>query len=344
MRLATATLVIFALVIAAAPAPTTAAASDVRIAIIDSGIDASHSQFSSSSIVAWRDFVNGQNAPYDDHGHGTAVASRAVGTSLGAFPGASLIVAKVLSGATGSASWNHVNNAIRWAVDEGADVINISLGDTALPDPANNLLSSLAIQYATDHGVVVVKSAGNDGQETPHVNGHSPIPADVYAVTANSQVLTVGASTAGGAPAGFSQWNPEVLAHGENVIVAQNGGGLRFGSGTSFSAPFIAGVIAGIIAEDPVALQGGVNDAVEGLQRVNWLKWVVLHVALDDPGLPYLEEGYGYLSWAQYDRAIDIAQGDWPMPGADSRDAFHWVSLAVRSAQCACPPTGGTPP
>lgn len=112
----------------------------VNISIVDSGIDGSHPAFG-DRIVAWADFVNGANeTAYDDHGHGTHCAGTAaggvvettygddtIGVVLGIAPEANLMGAKVLS-AGGSGSTSDVMDGVEWSVDNGADVISMSLG------------------------------------------------------------------------------------------------------------------------------------------------------------------------------------------------------------------------
>ena len=112
----------------------------VTIAIIDTGIDSSHPAFG-DRIIAFADFVNGDNSSaYDDHGHGTHCAGTAAGgtvtvedyrnryeVTLGVAPGADLIGAKVLNSA-GSGPFSTILEGAQWAIDNGADVVSMSLG------------------------------------------------------------------------------------------------------------------------------------------------------------------------------------------------------------------------
>lgn len=112
----------------------------VTIAVVDTGIDGSHPAFG-DRVVAFADFVYGDNSSaYDDHGHGTHCAGTAAGgtvtvdnygdkyeVALGVAPGANLIGAKVLNSA-GSGQFSTIFNGVQWAIDNGADVISMSLG------------------------------------------------------------------------------------------------------------------------------------------------------------------------------------------------------------------------
>ncbi|WFN34709.1 S8 family serine peptidase [Methanogenium sp. S4BF] len=112
----------------------------VNISIIDTGIDGSHPAFG-NRIVAWADFVNGNNeTPYDDNGHGTHCAGTSAGgvvettyggniidVVLGVAPGANLMGAKVLN-AAGSGQFSDILDGVEWSVENGADIISMSLG------------------------------------------------------------------------------------------------------------------------------------------------------------------------------------------------------------------------
>lgn len=293
----------------------------VRIAIVDSGIDATHPEFAPGQVVAWKDYINTQATPYDDHGHGTAVASRAAGATLGAFPGAQLVVAKALNSNNLLNSWGHVAQAIRWSVDQGADVVNVSIW-SSIPQPNVHLFTlRSAIDYATSQGVLVVWIAGNGGAIPP---------STVLPGAASPQVLVVGASTQAGTPVSYSQWDPEVLAWGQDVPIAWRFGSYATGSGTSFAAPWVAGAAARLLHEGAPA-------------DVDWLKWVLLHSA-SDTLYPYPLEGYGVFDANAMNAAVAVAKGQALMPSLDARDAFHLPSAGARSAQSGTLPGGALPP
>jgi subtilisin family serine protease len=143
--------------------------SPVKVAIIDSGIDGEHPEFRGGRIAAANTFVGG-SAYRDTQGHGTFVAGliaarmdNAEGIAGMAFP-ARLLIGKVVR-SDGAVPLDAEARAIRWAVDRGAQVINLSLG--GVRDPMNpnhdsySALEASAIQYAVRRGVVVVAAVGN---------------------------------------------------------------------------------------------------------------------------------------------------------------------------------------
>lgn len=313
--------------------PASASPEEVRIALLDSGILLTHPEFAPGQVVAWKDFVNGQPAPYDDEGHGTAVASRAAGATMGAYPGAKLIVGKVLDSG-GFAWWANVANGIRWATEQGADVISVSIWSPSL-FPTSNLVVANAINDASARGVLVVWIAGNGG--TGSVQGAAvpaELPATVLPGGSSPQALVVGAAYEDGRKVWYSRMDPEILAPGCDVTLALigNASTSRQGCGTSYAAPWVAGVAARMIAE------GAPRD-------LSWLKWVLCHVARDSLAVTYLDEGYGFVGAAEAAQAYAIARGDAPVPGPDARDGFHAGTAAARVvASGGKMPNGTLPP
>ena len=147
----------------------------MRVAVIDSGIDGGHPEFA-GRIAAARSFVGG-SARRDRHGHGTFIAgliaaslNNGEGISGMAFP-AQLLVAKVVR-PDGVVPLEAEARAIRWAVDQGAAVINLSLG--GVRDPADQSrdsfspLEASAVEYAIRKGVIVVAAVGNGDNAPEH--------------------------------------------------------------------------------------------------------------------------------------------------------------------------------
>jgi subtilisin family serine protease len=126
---------------------------------------------------------------------------------------------------------DNINQGVKWAVDNGADVINMSLG---VRHEGGGLPHAEVIRYALEKGVTVVAASGNDGQNALYYPGALP------------GVITVGAMSREGGVAGFSTYNRRVqlIAPGEDVYSCYRGVGYAFASGTSHAAPFVAGAVA----------------------------------------------------------------------------------------------------
>lgn len=270
-----------------------AAPGDVVVAVLDTGIDAAHPEFAPGQVVAWRDFVNGQPLPYDDHGHGTATASLVAGANAGACgntpkvsfsPGRSLIVGKVLDSA-GSGNLLVLEDAIDWAVQQGADVISISIGG-GLPVTGGPLPISTgeAISNARAAGVLVIVAAGNG-----FVNaGLAPYPSWSSPLGNNADALVVGGGARGGGTLLSTTGNtdPDITSWSDSVCFATPGGGYATGGGTSLSTPIVAGIAAHAmqIARDA----GKRNDADQ-------IESILIYASSNNAFSPYAREGMGFV-------------------------------------------------
>jgi len=191
-----------------------ATGTSVRIAVIDTGVDYTHPDLGGClgpgcKVVGGYDFSNGDPDPMDDHGHGTHVAGIAAadGAVKGVAPGAQVLAYKSLN-AGGFGSSSDIIAALEAAVDpdgnpatdDGADVINLSLGGFGDPDDP----LSQAVDNAVDAGAVVVAAAGNSGPDGRTVA--SPGTA--------RKAITVGATDKNDAVASFSSRGPVVWPNG----------------------------------------------------------------------------------------------------------------------------------
>jgi subtilisin family serine protease len=205
----------------------------IKIAIGDTGYT---KHVDGPEPIAARSFISGQSALLDRNGHGTHCTGTALGRNgIGVAPDAELIVFKCLSD-QGSGSSTGIANGIRWAADEGADIISLSLGGGGSDSATNQ-----AIDYAFAKGCIVNAAAGNSG-----FNGANTIgwPAR-YA-----GCICCGAYQASGQIANFSSGGKELdwACPGQDIIsFSKNGSGYTSMSGTSMATPFGSGLLACIV-------------------------------------------------------------------------------------------------
>ncbi len=224
-----------------------------KIVVLDTGYNYNHPELS-SSYLGGKDFVNNDNDPADDNGHGSHVAGIITAdgvnsTAKGVAPDAGILSGKVL-GASGGGYFSDVVAAIYWAVDGpdgvygtaddfNADAISMSLGtskpyvyrgfcDNVLPDLTN------AIKYARNRSVIVVVAAGNSGSAGVSIPGCISYSTTVGAVDGADNIAKF--SGRGSAV--------DIVAPGVNIFSAWLGISYATASGTSMSTPSISGVVA----------------------------------------------------------------------------------------------------
>ncbi|MDT0442894.1 type VII secretion-associated serine protease mycosin [Streptomyces johnsoniae] len=231
----------------------------VTVAVLDTGVDATHPDLV-GGVRSGADFVDMGASPGDPQwaAHGTAMAGIIAGRGhgagrdsgiIGVAPEATILPVRVLledddpqrdeARETRSGA---LAEGIRWAADQGADVINLSLGDdseSAHPDPEEDA----AVRYALARGAVVVASAGNGGESGDPVSYPAGYPG----------VIAVAAVDRSGSPAEFStrRWYATVCAPGKDVIVADPDREYYTGWGTSAAAAFVSGSAALLLAAHP---------------------------------------------------------------------------------------------
>lgn len=225
----------------------------ITIAVLDTGMDLNHPEFA-GRIIKPMDFVDiidgaeefvGDVAcvdalPEDDVGHGTHVAGIAGAAGMempvGVAPRCVIMPVRVLAamegpdGRVGAGLIDNINAGVKYAVDHGADVINMSLG---VERSGGGLPHEDVVRYATAKGVSIVAAAGNDGRENLYYPGALP------------GVVAVGSCGEGRSVSPFSTYGSHVTltAPGEEIYSTKPGG-YGLATGTSHASPFVAGAIA----------------------------------------------------------------------------------------------------
>ncbi|MCD6289979.1 MAG: S8 family peptidase [Anaerolineae bacterium] len=231
----------------------------IKVAVVDTGIDETHPDFE-GRVIATKGFAS--ESAHDGHGHGTHVASIIAGSGkagngkyVGIAPEALLMVAKVLRD-DGGGYMSDVIAGVEWAVNQGAQVINLSLGSDGSCDGTDAL--SVACDAAVSHGVVVCVAAGNAG----------PGGSTVGSPGCARKVITVGASTDDDQIASFSsrgptsdgRVKPDIVFPGYNIVAARaSGTGMGHpvndfytsASGTSMATPHCSGAAALLLEAEP---------------------------------------------------------------------------------------------
>jgi subtilisin family serine protease len=212
--------------------------SGVTIAILDSGVDATHPDLA-GKIVAGYNFFDGNADTSDVYGHGTKSAGTAAaatnnGAGVAAVAAGSNIMPIRVTGTDGWATFSALASGTTWAADRGARVISMSFQN---PSSSSSVLS--AASYARGKGAVVFGAAGN---------------TSAYDATPASDLMTiVSGTTSSDARASWSTYGPSVdlAAPGSGVYTTTRGGGYGTWSGTSAATPVTAGVAALVIAANP---------------------------------------------------------------------------------------------
>ncbi|WP_049924644.1 S8 family serine peptidase [Halopiger djelfimassiliensis] len=258
----------------------------VRVAVLDTGIDADHPDIDlftddptdPTYPGGWAAFDETGGAihgavPHDTDGHGTHVSGTvaggaASGPAIGVAPDVDLLHGRVLDENGGT--FAQLVAGMEWALEEDADVLSMSLGSTGahaqLIEPVRNVRAS---------GVVVVAAVGNEGPET------SDSPGNIY------ESISVGAVTDAGAVAPFSggerlersDWRtvpstwpdsyvvPDVVAPGVAIESAVPGGGYARMPGTSMATPHVTGTAALLLSIDPTASPAEIEAALSETAR-----------------------------------------------------------------------------
>lgn len=273
-------------------------APSVKIAVLDTGVDRNHPEIT-HAMLPGRDFVDiidgaekfigdflGYDSdPADDVGHGTHVcgiiAAKGEKMAKGVVPSCRIIPIRVLGAlrkgdsVVGAGLIDNINTGIKWAVDQGADVINMSLG---IKHEGGGLPHEEVIRYALSKGVSIVAASGNDGSKDLYYPGALPGVIAVGAVDNNDQM------------AGFSTYGAHVsfVAPGTAIISSFPGNKYSMSSGTSQASPYVAGAIALLKS---IAAKSGRK------LKDNQVKYLLKHTAdRMDGNFKNIRSGYGRIN------------------------------------------------
>ncbi len=244
---------------------------EIVVAVVDTGVDAGHPDLAGKVLPGYNVFSGGPDAG-DDNGHGTAVAGLIAAAAdngagvAGLCWGCRILPVKALT-RRGIGDDAGVAAGIRWAADNGARVINMSLGGA---DESQTLRD--AVQYALDKGVIIVAASGNEREE-----GNRPSYPAAYA-----EVVAVGATAPGDGLTGFSNTGDylDVVAPGVGLWTTLAGGSYGPPNGTSFASPYVAATAALVLS-----LRGDLGWYDVGC---------ILQATADDRGPPGKDPDYGY--------------------------------------------------
>jgi thermitase len=227
---------------------------DIKIAVLDTGVNLDHKELE-GKIVKGADFVDLEGlatsdfigditgydeVPEDEVGHGTHVSGIVAGRGLqmdeGVSPRCRIMAVRVLATMksdgrlVGAGIVDNINTGIKWAVDNSADVINMSLG---IKHTGGGLPHEDVIRYALSKNVTVVAASGNDGTSERYYPGALP------------GVIAVGAVDNAGAVTSFTSYgaNISVVAPGVNIYSSFAHNTYAFASGTSQASPFVSGSV-----------------------------------------------------------------------------------------------------
>jgi len=279
----------------------------VTVALIDTGADPDHKSLA-GRIMAFKDFVNNQTAPYDDNGHGTHCASLIAGEKgVGVAPDSKLVVVKVMD-SDGACYLSDALKALDWCLENkeryGIKAISFSVGGED-PSEGSSLLNE-ACDRMVDKGLIMCVAAGNSGP----ASGSIVIPGDA------DKVITVGAIDYRGSlfelssrgPAADGEIKPDLVTLGVDVVSALAGSkdGYSSMNGTSMAVPQVSGAAAVLLQAQPDLKPADV-------------KRMLLKTADDlGPSGPDNAYGYGALNLTNALRSVDTAPAKLSPPALES--------------------------
>ena len=284
----------------------------VVLCVVDSGIDLSHPDLGDLVLKGWLDSVNGIDEPYDDEGHGTAMSGIIVadGGLKGISRGVDLLVAKAIDH-EGQGDASSVANSVDWCVQQGADIISLSLGGGQSFGSGFFTTDELeqSVDEALDSGVFVIASAGNDGEDDDGDVGSPGSVEDVICVGGISRTGGIWSGSSEGdndgrlwpnpiLPRNNPDKKPEIVAPGHEVPVLMasgvgNSGWWGWSSGTSAATAWVSGSLALLLQDDP----GLQRENSSGRESIEGVKVAITQASqmMDDQDSHDDHYGYGHL-------------------------------------------------
>lgn len=308
----------------------TQGAQQIVVAVLDTGVSAQHPDLQGQLLPNGYDFINANGDPDDDHGHGThvagiiaALADNGIG-SAGICPGCKILPVKVLN-RSNTSTWATVIEGIVYAVDNGAHIINLSLGGISEVAAVR-----AAVDYAHARGVLVIAAAGNSRSERP------------FYPAAFEGVLGIGATTNSDTIWSLSNSGNyiDLVAPGATIYSTYYDldnyyGGYIFMSGTSMATPHVAGLAGLLLSQDATRSANDVvailistahdlgdvgKDKIYGYGRID--AWAALNF---DPPTPLNNARLGGMLWLDEDQSGTYEAGE-------TRSLPLSVSIAVSNS------------
>ena len=284
--------------------------SGVVVCVVDSGIEMSHPDLQHLTLAGWFDVINGQNEPYDDEGHGTAMAGIIIAKNglTGNAQGVDLLVAKAID-SNGQGTDTGIAEAVDWCADNQADIISLSLGGEGGISIGGITTDQLenAVQDALEQGIFVVAAAGNDGGQDDDGDVSSPGSVeDVICVGGVTRLGNVWSGSSEGdndgrlwppmLPRSDPDMKPEILGPGAEVPILFAGGsgdGSWWGwaSGTSAATAWVSGGLAIILEAHPELQREGASG---GPNAIEFIKTKLSDNSQMDDGQSEHDDRFGY--------------------------------------------------
>ncbi|MCB0610757.1 MAG: S8 family serine peptidase, partial [Lewinella sp.] len=213
----------------------------VRIAIIDTGIDDENMpDLFGSRIASSYDFIEDKpSSVIDENGHGTQVAGIITGMAyVSDLYNVDLLELKALDG-SGSGDLYDIIEAIEYAVENGANIINCSFGYSPLNGDHYSNLFHQVLEEASSHGILIIAASGNDNNDLDNIKYYPGSYTDI------PNLIKVGASKCDGSTTSFGSFgyqSVELAGPGVHILCPSINGRWLYKEGTSFAAPIVTGV------------------------------------------------------------------------------------------------------